>query len=534
MKRRLAVLVTAGAVALVAAGYARSTMKSPVRLFRRNAELKAQGYYVGEFEFKMLAAQQHLSEGRYLEAFLTLRRIDGEMGDPPQLPRLPMDATPRERAAFLRARQDPDTGAFMDPAYPYFTFFAPTVNAVHALAALSREEGQPPVLDHPLRFLDRLQTRGALRTYLESLLYVDERWAGLPGPGPYGPGVSELAYFDELEQAHLHRFSEEWKDALREWFYDTQDPVTGFWGIRIGDARRWRQRCDVNSTYHVLHLVLDDHGRNRSEKYPLRYAGALARGVLKLVAAPIPDDAVGQHSWGLVQAQGAGILVRLLWPHLSGAEQDEVRAVLRVALKQRAAMFRPTEGGFAYYTEDGSADVDGTAIALEVYRASGALPGTWERQRLWGAALAATPPVVHLRVREWRDAALPAPAGVQSMRVFAHRPPAADAYDDAHLLEIVYPSGSSGVDVMELRQRVAGFLAAHGGALGNWSSKDDLRDVPLDLHRRVEPVPVSYGAPDLSRIAHAHPGVERLYVIGYDLAQVPIFTAEVAMGAAAP
>ena len=45
------------------------------KLFKRDAELKAKGYYMGEFEFKMVDSQYYLNEGHYLDAYRTLRRI---------------------------------------------------------------------------------------------------------------------------------------------------------------------------------------------------------------------------------------------------------------------------------------------------------------------------------------------------------------------------------------------------------------------------------------------------------------------------
>ncbi|HNX31854.1 MAG TPA: hypothetical protein PKM35_09615, partial [Holophaga sp.] len=122
-----------GAVALAAALGTRSAVRTVPRLFRRNAELKAQGYYMGEFEFKMLAVQHEVNQGRYLEAIRVLRRIEREMADPAGLARMPVHATPEQQMAFLLARQDPVTGAFMDPRYPPFTYFAPTCNVVEAL-----------------------------------------------------------------------------------------------------------------------------------------------------------------------------------------------------------------------------------------------------------------------------------------------------------------------------------------------------------------------------------------------------------------
>ena len=68
-------LVLAVVVAALAAASAVSTISSVPRLFKRNAELKVRGYYMGEFEFKLVALQYYLNEGSYIKAYTALRRI---------------------------------------------------------------------------------------------------------------------------------------------------------------------------------------------------------------------------------------------------------------------------------------------------------------------------------------------------------------------------------------------------------------------------------------------------------------------------
>jgi hypothetical protein len=95
LKRILIVLTTAVAVAAVAVGlYVRPTVKSVPRLFKRNAELKAQGYCMGESEFKMLAVQHDLNAGLCLKAFTALRHIRREMETTEGLVKMPQGASP--------------------------------------------------------------------------------------------------------------------------------------------------------------------------------------------------------------------------------------------------------------------------------------------------------------------------------------------------------------------------------------------------------------------------------------------------------
>lgn len=512
---------------LVAGFFVASTVGSVPQLFSRNAALKVQGYYMGEFEFKLIASQYYLTEGRYLESYRTLRRINAEMTSLAGLSKMPDQATPAEQMAFLLDRQDPVTGAFMDRRYPTLTYFAPTCNVVEALAQLAQETGRPLRLKYPLRFLDQIRTPEQLRAYLDALLYVGELSAHFPGPGPYGPGVSELAGFDVLETAAVHRFSEPWKAELRRWFYDTQDPETGFWGARIGAPGKWRQKTDINATFHVLKLVLTESGENQVAGFPLRYADRLARGVLKTMGAAMPDDAAEQHDWGLTQYQGAKMLTKYLWPQLVDSARNEVRDKFRAMLVKSYRLYRPNDGGFAYYTADANADIDGTGLALGVLQVLGVMPGTWERERLWGKVSEADLTVTRLSVPNWAQATLPPSPTVQSFRVYRDRLPSPQGYDDANLVQIVYPSGAKGLDIMDVRQGLAKFMHADDHAFGNWKSKVSIKDTPLGLDLEVKRVQVTREGFDLAGIARDYPASGRFYVVGYDMVQVPVVVIEV-------
>jgi hypothetical protein len=109
--------------------------------------------------------------------------------------------------------------------------------------------------------------------------------------------------------------------------------------------------------------------------------------------------------------------------------------------------------------------------------------------------------------------------------VYKNAPPAGDGYDDASLVEVIYPGDSPVLDVMDLRQHIARFVAASGQEFGNWSLKDSLRE-RLKLGRKTRAIPVSRGGLDLARIAGRHPDAQRFYVIGYDVFQAPVFRLE--------
>lgn len=501
-------------------GYeAYSVFSSVPHLFKRNAELKADGYYMAEFELKMLAALKMLGDGDYLDAALTLRRIGQEMDGGDGLKKLPQDATPAARMTFLLDQQDPTTGAFMDPAYPAFTYISPTLNVIETLEDLSRETGRPLKLKYPLRFLDAIATPAALRSYLDGLLYMKRFWAEMfPGPGPYGAGVSELVFFDLFERNGLYAFSPAWKETLRSWLDETQDPATGMWGMRVGTPEDWYQRHDPNSTFHILHHTQTADGDDTDPAHPLRHAGELAATLMTTVTAPIPDGEDDQHAWSLDQAQATQMLVRYLWKHIDAAEQQAVKSAIAVALRERARLFRPADGAFAAYLSSERAEVDGTSSALALLKASGSIPGTSERARLWGEVVA--PPAETEAVAATIDIALPTVAGVNAWRVYAGSQLPGDTLDDRQLVAIVYPGGGV-LDLMDLRQNLMRYLAGPA-SFGNWSSSDKLRAAPLALDRPARSVPVftgGLGAESLAILAGAGPD---LALVGYDLFQRPV------------
>lgn len=518
----ISALLTVGVVSI--AGYQVYSFSSAIpSLFRRNAELKADGYYMAEFEFKMLGILKQLSDGDYLTAFFTFRQLQQEMETGEGLKRMPANASPRERMDFLLSRQAAATGAFMDPAYPYFTYIAPTLNVVEALESLSKQTGQPLRLKYPLVFLDRIAKPEALRAYLDSLLYMGRFWAeNFPGPGDYGPGVSELAYFDVLERTDTYHFSAAWKNEFRQWLDETQDPETGLWGTRIGSSGAWKQKFDPNSTYHILHFVLNKDGSNRNDAYPLRHANALAATLVKAVAAPIPTGEDEQHTWSLDQAQATQMLTRLLWEHLDEAARGRVKDALSVALEQRYRLFRREDGGFSIYLSTTAADIDGTSTALGLIAATGSFPGTAERNKLWGDSTVVSPtPVV---ISSLTDIRVPQSPAINSLRLYAAAGLPNDSLDDEALVAILYPVDKGHIlDIMDLRQNLKRFIESNSASIGNWASVDSVNDGTLRLSSPMRSVPVTaVDRADWRAIEEAAGTSPFFTLVGFDIFQRPV------------
>ncbi len=529
MRRRIVGLVV-GLCCGVALG---GCFRTPPQLFKRNAELKAQGYYMAEFEFKMMAALDALNRGHYWQSYRILRRVTEEMETLEGLVKMPQQASDDQLIEFLLARQDAETGAFMDPSYPFFTYIGPTANALDQLAELSARTGRPLRVEHPLRFLDEIRTPQELRAYLDSFLYIPAERFG--APAPYVAAVSEFTgpTLEQIEGIGGYPLSPEWKEALAQWFYETQDPASGFWGARLGDAQEWTQTHDIDSTAHILKHFLDERGQARDPRYPLRYAGPLAESLLAEAARGLPDDAgaAEQHEWSLRQAHAAKILTRWLWPALPEPVRERALREMPRWLEARFATYRPASGGFAAHADSAEADIDATTTALALLSEVGYVPGTWKRQRLRGPALAATPALVRAELGGWDEARVPATPAVNSWRVYAERLPADESLDDETLVGIVYPRATRIRDLQDLRRGLTRYLASAGGEFGNWTTKASLRDEPLALDRPARPVPTTQGPLDLGAIAGEHPGVERFFVLGLDAFQVPVFRGEFALAA---
>lgn len=524
LKSRLA---ATGLAAIVAGagvlGYQAHQLSGSVPyLFRRNAELKAMGYYMAEFEFRMLGVVKKLSDGDYLDAYSTLHRLRRQMESGEGLARMPADPSAKARYEFLLSRQDPTTGAFMSPDYPTFTFVAPTLNVVEALDGLAKEIGEPLRLRYPLHFLDAIATPETLRTYLEAHLYTGRFWAEhIPGPGIYGPGISELAYVDLFETTGTYHFTPAWHAAFRDWLDATQDPESGMWGARMGTPNAFETRRDANSTYHILHYLLTDDGADRDPTHPLRHADALARSLMRAVTMPMPAGEDEQHAWSLDQTQTTQMLTRRLWRHLDETQKAAVRSALQVALTERYRLIDDASGAFSIYLGS-PADVDGTTTALGLIEATGSVPGTPDRARLWGEIV--TPVIETIAISSPAAIELPDVPGVNSFRLYAGAALPADDLDTGQPLAVLYPADKGRVrDIVDLRQSIGRFLADAGASFGNWSTADSIRSSALHPDPAASSIPVLRADHRLGdAIGDVAKDAPDLLLVGYDVFQRPI------------
>jgi len=200
------------------------------KMFKLNKQLQEEGYYMAEFEFKMLGFVYNLDKGHYWKTVSDMRRLHNQMKSREGLVRVPAFTDKKAEMEFYLNLQNPRTGAFMDDRYPYCTYEGPTGNVLLHLEALAKETGQPLKLRYPLSFFDRIHTPDKLRTYLDDIAYIG--WIAAKLPESTFHMVRDLIGYcksdNVVERNKLYSFSPEWKQALLKWLYDSQDPVTGF------------------------------------------------------------------------------------------------------------------------------------------------------------------------------------------------------------------------------------------------------------------------------------------------------------------
>ncbi|NLI92531.1 MAG: hypothetical protein GX434_10105 [Peptococcaceae bacterium] len=201
--------------------YIYRSIASISEMFQLNGKLQAEGYYMGEFEFKMLGCAYYLDKGQYFTALTKLNELHKQLKTREGLIKVPEFTDKKSEMEFYLSLQNPKTGAFMDDSYPVFYYLEPTLNMVEHLELLAGETGQPLCLKYPLTFLDEINNPDRLKEILDDLSSVG--WIGSKLPKTNYIMAAFFHNYAELERNHLYSFSPQWKQALLEWFYNNQD-----------------------------------------------------------------------------------------------------------------------------------------------------------------------------------------------------------------------------------------------------------------------------------------------------------------------
>jgi hypothetical protein len=523
MGTRKTIIVISAIVAVLIIGsvlYIYRSIASVSEMFRLNGELQAEGYYMGEFEFKMLGCAYYLDKGQYITAFSKLNVLHNQLESKKGLIKVPDFADKKEEMEFYLSLQNPETGAFMDDSYPVLYYLEPTLNMIEHLEQLAKEAGLPLRLKYPLIFLDEISTPDKLKIILNECSSVG--WIGAKLPKTNYMMASCYHNYVDLEQKNLYSFSPEWKHSLLQWFYSNQDSKTGYWGPRLRNSGELLNEGDLSPTYKIVKMFIDEQGNNIYPEFPLRYKEEMLATTLRKISQPMPDDAdlAELHEWQLTRYHGIKLLTDYLWNGVSSENKNAVKKIMENIAKSKLEKFYlEDEGAFSYYPGSKEATVEGTGDMVGFLDIIGAL--SEERQRvLWGSPDQCIADMGKYEVSELKASDLPMfkdSPDLNSFR-FYHADPSSGNFTSG-VVCIYYPQETYALDIMDLLPKMKKWLNSTSQNMGNWTSKkvvlQRLEAVPM------EQVPVFKAEIPLSLLNDVLQRNQELTVIGFDLLQIP-------------
>jgi len=514
--------VALGAMLLTLGLWARSFSLIP-DLFRLNKKCQAEGYYMAEFEFKMVGFIYLLDHGEYAKAASGLRAYHDKLESREGLVKLPHFATKDEEMDFYLNLQDSVTGSFMDPSAPYCTWEGPTGNVLDHLDALAKETGRPLKLKYPLRFFDRIATPAKLRAYLDDIGHIGWIAAKLPeSPFHFIRDLLSYARPDNVvERNGLYTFSSEWKRTLLVWMHDDLDPETGYWGPRLRGSGKLT-KLDLHNTSSIMKSFIDSEGNDIDTTLRIGHRDRTFATTLTVMAYPTPDtsDLDEWHAWTLREGKGVMLLSRQLWRTATKEEKVQARAAFaKFLLHDYTRNFSTSDGAFRFYPDVGPATLDGTGSAIGVMDDAGSFSGAKQR-RVWGSPSLTCANLGERTTQSVTDSDI---AGLREMRpnsvrIYREEP---DTLDFTRDVDGVFRFAPSNVpDLTEIASGLKVWVDTTSQSLGNWISREEVRDRLSRIS--TEPVKVWKDRVPLERINEILMSKGKVTTVAFDTFQVPI------------
>ncbi|MEN6324940.1 MAG: hypothetical protein ABFD18_01835 [Syntrophomonas sp.] len=500
--------------------YVYSSIKSVPELFKLNEKLKDEGYYVAEFEFKMLGIVYYLDHGQYFTALSRLNQLHKQMESKEGLIKVPEFQDKKTKLDFYLNLQNSKTGAFMDNSYPIFTYIGCTLNMANYIDLLCRENGEPFHLKYPLKFFDQINTPEKLNPFLDDLSTVG--WIGAKFRAPYVE-IAELAEAvyspGDIERLGLYSFTPEWKKALLQWFYANQDNQTGYWGAKLRNSGELLNSGDLNATEKVTAMFVDKEGMNRHADFPLRYKDKMFASTLLKLSEPMPEGIDQCHEWSLMINRGSRLLTRYLWENASFDSKNKAHKLMEnIIRKKYETSFIEEAGAFSYNPEAQEPDLDGTGETLSYLDELGAL-SIKKQSQLWG------PPEKNIRdlgihqvsaLRESDFKAVAQAPGINSIRFYKNDP---GLEFGSNLVCIYYPKKTPVLDTMELLPKLNRWIKTTPQNMGNWVSKQSIKNELAAVE--IKSVPAYKTDPPLNAANQVLAQKQVLVAVGFDTLQVP-------------
>lgn len=491
-------------------------------LFRLNKELQEEGYYMADFEFKMLGMAYWLDHGHYYTALSRLNQLHKQLKTRAGLRKMPKFTCKEQELDFYLNLQNPKTGAFMDDSYPYCTYNEPTENILSHLDALAKETGRPLHLKYPLKYLDEISEPEKLQEFLDDVSNVG--WIACKFPQTtFVFARSLLSYYNgegAIGEQNLYDFSPRWKETLLQWFYANQDPQTGFWGPKSRSNGQLLKK-DLNNTASIIKNFIDKKGNDVYELYPLRYKKEMFQTALEVMAGPMPadEDLDEWHEWSLKMGKGIVMLTRYLWEAASKEDRVKAESLIKDYVKTTfEKCYVSAEGAFSYYPNSEHAALDGTGGKISQFIDIGFYSAE-KQKKLWGDP---EENIINLGVRSISTfsediANITNQPEINSLRFYETVP------DFGHLTSgvyaVLYLQKTSVRDIMDFSPKVQQWLNTTAQSMGNWTSKEDTLQSINSLG--IEVVPVYEDEISLDTTNKLLQKNNRIVVLCFDILQLP-------------
>ena len=500
-------------------------------LFQMNQQLQEEGYYMAEFEFKLLGLGYLIDKGHYYKALSRLDDLHTQYQTKKGLIKMPDFKTKEQELEFYLNLQNPYTGAFIDDSYPLNSYHGPTENVIQHLQVLANETNQPLKLKYRLSYLDQVNTT-------EKLLSVLEDWSHLGFIGSKFPQTSfhnvrdllSLARDEEhygdagvellIQRHNLYNFSDSWRYSFLEWMYNFQDPETGLWGPKSKSGKLLKR--DLSNTASIIKAFVDNQGNNIHEEFPLRYRKRLFESILnELAAMPVPpENELDQwHEWGLKTIKGVRMLPRYLWE--SGTEEQKKRAIERIEHFMQVRFeknYIPEEGMFTYYPGGDKATMDGVDGFL-IYGEIGAYSNE-KQARLFGKPEENIKDLGSYRVSILTKENLNLIAkleSINSLRFYKTNPDYDNLISETSI--VGYPRETVILDITDLAFNIKRWISETSMTMGNWVSKEEISN-ELDFIK-IDKNILIYKEIPLEVANEMLQENKELVVIGFNTMQVP-------------
>ena len=485
-------------------------------IFKMNEVLKSEGYYLSEFEFKMLAQAYYLDHGQFVKALSDIGKIHRQLTKKENLIKIPEFSDNKEKLEFYINLQNPVTGAFLEGSYPVFAYFGVTSNMIHYIEDLSKTAEEPFKLKYPLRFLDEINTPEKLINLLDDLSKVG--WIGARFKTPY-VSIGELwSLAEDAERLNIYSFSPQWKRAYIQWCYDNQDEETGLWGSRLRRSGKLLDGGSLTDSEKIISKFIDSNGNEIYPDFPLKHRDKIFSTALGRLSRPMPENMDDLHEWILDRDRGTRFLTRYLWKNASVENKESAKRLMEEFMKIRFENYYiENEGAFSLYPHADHADLDGTGEAIGMYKYLGVLSS--EKQRiLWGDPEENITDLGTYEVSELKENDLALISGdpvINSIR-FYRTVPVNDYIEPAE--GVYYPSGTSVPDVTDVLPKIEKWVKETPQNMGNWVTKENLLNNLADIEIKSIPVmkelPLKYANEILQNNS-------ALVMVGFDLLQVP-------------